>query len=300
MKRLLSGLVILALAGGAVFWFVTRPDLVGADTYAGLTGDAARGETVFWAGGCASCHAAPGAEGEDRLVLSGGTALASDFGTFYAPNISPHPETGIGGWSVAELGDAMQAGVSPGGAHYYPAFPFTSYVKAAPQDIADLHAFLMGLPDSDTASHPHEVGFPYSVNRLLGGWKFLYLNDGWALDEVPSEQVERGRYLAEALGHCGECHTPRGAFGGLDTARWLGGAAHPSGEGRIPNITPGGLDWSESDIAEYLRSGFTPEFDVAGGDMAEVVKNTAKLSDEDRAAIAAYLKAVPAVDTAGD
>lgn len=299
MKRLVLVLVILALAGGGVFWFVTRPDPVGAEAYSGLTGNAGRGETVFWAAGCASCHAAPGAEGEERLVLSGGTALKSEFGTFLAPNISPHRAAGIGGWSVADLGNAMQAGVSPGGAHYYPAFPFTSYVKAAPQDIADLHAFLMTLPESDVASQPHDVAFPFSVRRLLGGWKTLYLSDGWALAEAPSEQVERGRYLVEALGHCAECHTPRGALGGLDTARWLAGAENPSGEGRIPNITPGGLDWSEGDIAEYLRSGFTPEFDVAGGEMAEVVQNTAMLSDEDRAAIAAYLKAVPAVESGG-
>jgi hypothetical protein len=101
---------------------------------------------VFWAGGCASCHAAPGAEGEERLVMAGGTALASSFGTFYAPNISPDPEAGIGGWSVADLGNAMQAGVAPGGAHLYPAFPYTSYTKAEPQDIADLHAFMATLP----------------------------------------------------------------------------------------------------------------------------------------------------------
>lgn len=299
MKRLFWGLVILALAGGAVFWFVTRPEPVGAETYAGLTGDAARGESVFWAGGCASCHAAPGAEGEDRLVLSGGAPLVSDFGTFHAPNISPDETAGIGGWSVADLGNAMQAGVSPGGAHFYPAFPYTSYIKADPQDIADLHAFLATLPASDEPNVPHEVGFPFNIRRLLGGWKFLFLNDDWALPEAGTEELERGRYLVEALGHCGECHTPRNAIGGLDTARWLGGAPNPSGEGNIPNITPGGLDWSETDIAEYLRSGFTPEFDVAGGEMAEVVQNTAMLTDADRAAIAAYLKAVPAVQNEG-
>jgi len=192
----------------------------------------------------------------------------------------------------------MRAGVSREGAHYYPAFPFTSYIKAAPQDIVDLHAFLATLPASDVASKPHDVGFPFNVRRLLGGWKMLFLSDEWMLVNAPTDRLERGRYLVEALGHCGECHTPRNELGGWDRSRWLGGAPNPSGKGNIPNITPGGLDWSEGDIAEYLKSGFTPEFDVAGGEMAEVVQNTAHLTDDDRAAIAAYLKAVPAVESA--
>ncbi|WP_375690637.1 c-type cytochrome [Pseudooceanicola sp. LIPI14-2-Ac024] len=298
MRTFLKVIALLAVVGAVVFWWVTRPVTPLEDSYAGLTGDPAHGEWVFWAGGCASCHAAPGAEGEDRLVLSGGVPLASDFGTFHAPNISPDPEAGIGGWSVADLGNAMQAGVSPGGHHYYPAFPFTTYIRAEAQDIADLHSFLMTLPTSQVPSVPHDVGFPFNIRRELGGWKWLFLDGDWVLEDVSDPVVERGRYIVEALGHCGECHTPRNMFGGLDKSRWLGGAPNPSGQGSIPNITPGGLDWSEGDIAEYLRSGFTPDFDVAGGEMADVVANMAMLSDEDRAAIAAYLKAVPAVGAA--
>jgi mono/diheme cytochrome c family protein len=113
---------------------------------------------------------------------------------------------------------------------------------------------------------------------------------------APTPELEAGRYLAEALAHCGECHTPRNAMGGLDRSRWLAGAPNPSGEGRIPNITPAALDWSAADIAEYLKSGFTPEFDTAGGSMAAVVAGTSRLSDADRAAIAAYVKAVPPVE----
>jgi mono/diheme cytochrome c family protein len=107
--------------------------------------------------------------------------------------------------------------------------------------------------------------------------------------------LERGRYLVEALGHCTECHTPRNMLGGLQIARWMGGAPNPSGEGRVPNITTAVLRWSEGEIAEYLKSGFTPDFDSVGGSMAAVVRNTSKLSDTDRAAIAAYLKTIPAV-----
>lgn len=293
--RGLALLILLALAGFGVFWVVTAPDRLPGDSFAGLTGDAARGEQVFWAGGCASCHSAPGAEGEARLVLAGGRAFDTDFGTFHAPNISPSA-AGLAGWSVADLGNAMMRGVSPEGAHYYPAFPYASYVKATPQDVADLHAFLATLPASDTANLPHEVGFPFSVRRLLGGWKFLFFRDDWVLAEAEDPTLARGRYLAEALGHCAECHTPRNALGGLDRARWLAGAPSPDGKGTIPNITPAKLDWTDRDIAAYLKTGFTPDFDSAGGEMAEVVQNMSHLPDEDIAAIVAYLKAVPAVE----
>ncbi|WP_375172963.1 c-type cytochrome [Pseudooceanicola sp.] len=298
MSRLTRGLALLfllALVGGGVFWMVTAPKPLPEETFAGLTGDAARGEQVFWAGGCASCHSAPGAEGEARMVLAGGRAFATDFGTFHAPNISPS-EAGIANWSVADLGNAMMRGISPGGAHYYPAFPYTSYVKAAPQDVADLHAYLATLPADDTANVAHEVGFPFSVRRVLGGWKFLFFNDDWVMAETQDETLARGRYLVEALGHCAECHTPRNALGGLDTGRWLAGAPSPDGKGTIPNITPAKLDWTDLDIAAYLTTGFTPDFDSAGGEMAEVVQNMSHLPEADIAAIVAYLKAVPAVE----
>ncbi|EAQ03564.1 Diheme class I cytochrome c [Pseudooceanicola batsensis HTCC2597] len=297
MYRFLAVLACLVVLGLAGFWIATMPRPLPDDTFAGLTGDAARGEVIFWAGGCASCHAAPGAkgEGEDRLVLAGGRPFPSDFGTFHAPNISPGA-AGIGGWSVRDLGNAMRRGLSPGGAHYYPAFPYTSYIRAAPQDIADLHAFLQTLPASDTPNIPHEVGFPFSVRRLLGGWKLLFLSEDWVLAEPETDEIARGRYLVEALGHCAECHTPRNALGAPDRDRWLAGAPSPDGPGTIPNITPARLDWSAVDIAAYLKTGFTPDFDSAGGDMAEVVQNLSHLSDADLAAIAAYLKAVPPVE----
>jgi mono/diheme cytochrome c family protein len=128
------------------FYALTAPTHVTPEEVAGLEGDPAAGEAVFWAGGCASCHAVPEAEGEDRLILAGGRPLASDFGTFIAPNISPDPTHGIGGWTLAEFVTAMQNGISPEGRHYYPAFPYTSYRLATRQDMADLFAFLQTLP----------------------------------------------------------------------------------------------------------------------------------------------------------
>ena len=295
MLRLLSGLALVAAAGLALGYGLTRPRPLPAADLAGLTGDAAAGERVFWASGCASCHAAPGAKDADRLVLSGGMRLASPFGTFVAPNISPDPDHGIGGWSLQDFASAMKRGVSPEGTHLYPAFPYTTYTRMELQDIADLKAFMDTLPASDRPNEPHEIGFPFNQRILLGPWKLLNLDSAWVMADPPDAETARGRYLVEAMGHCAECHTTRNPIGGLDLGRWMGGAPNPSGKGRIPNITPAALDWSAGDIAYYLKSGFTPDFDSAGGEMSEVVTNLAHLPDAALAAIAAYVKALPPV-----
>jgi len=290
MRRIFMIFTVIALVGLAGFWAVTRPTFVPEAELAGLTGDATAGEAVFWSAGCASCHAAEGATGEGRLLLTGGQRFASDFGSFVAPNISPHPEAGIGDWTLAEFVTALQEGVSPEGRHYYPAFPYTAYRLAERQDLADLWAFWQTLPASDVASEPHDVGFPVSIRRTVGVWNLLNLRDDFTVDGELTEQEARGRYLSEALAHCAECHTPRDALGGLDRAAWMTGAPNPSGSGTIPALTPDRLRWSEAEIAAYLNDGFTPEFDSAGGHMVSVIRNLAMLPEADRDAIAAYLK----------
>lgn len=295
MRRILIGLVILAALGFGIFWLVTAPTLRDMTAYEGLTPNKAHGEQVFWATGCASCHAAVGAEGEARLVLSGGQKFASPFGTFLAPNISTDPVAGIGGWSLADFVHAVQDGVSPAGQHYFPAMPYAAYAMMEPQDVVDLKAFMDGLPADATASQAHEVGFPFNIRRSLGGWKFLFAGKGFALPQADSPDVARGRYIAEAMAHCGECHTPRNLLGGLKRGLWLSGAATPDGKGKVPNITPAVLDWSPEDIFAYLTTGFTPDFDVVGGHMAHVVDNMTHLPEADVRAIVAYLKAVPGV-----
>lgn len=289
-KRVLLGgaVVLTALAG----WGLTAPASLAPDTVLS-GGNAEDGARVFAAAGCASCHMAPDTEAEDLPVLAGGKRFTSNFGTFVAPNISSDATHGIGAWSDYDLANAIQAGVSPDGAHYYPAFPYTSYAKASPQDIADLIAYLRILPADATPSAPHEVGFPFNIRRSVGGWKLLFGNDDWVVAGELGPEQARGRYLVEALGHCAECHTPRNALGGLQTANWMRGAPNPSGEGRIPSIHPDDLGWSARDIAIYLGSGFTPDFDTVGGEMVDVVENMAKLTDADREAIAAYLIALP-------
>lgn len=295
MWRLLLWLVGLAVAAGAGFWLLTMPRGLGASEVAALPpGDPARGELVFWAGGCASCHAAKGASEEEALRLGGGQQLATAFGTFTVPNISPDPTDGIGGWSAGDFANAMLRGLDPAGRHLYPAFPYPSYTRMVPGDVADLHAFLMTLPPVAARPPGNDLAFPYNIRRGLGLWKLAFLDSTpvVAIDES-DPQLVRGRYLVEGPGHCGECHTPRNAAGGTERSRWLAGAPAAEGSGRVPNITPGSLDWTAGEIASYLESGFTPDFDTVGGPMAEVQRNAARLPASDRDAIAAYLKAVP-------
>ena len=300
MKRLLAGLAGLALVGVVAGLVLTAPQRLDPDAVAQGPGDPARGARLFHAGGCASCHAAKGARGDARLRLGGGAVLETPFGAFQPPNISPGPD-GIGGWSLADFDNAMRRGVSPEGRHYYPAFPYTSYARMTPGDVADLFAYLKTLPAVAGQPPQGDIPFPFSIRRGIGLWKRLYL-DPAPIVALPADapanvraQLQRGQYLVEGPGHCGECHAPRDRLGGLDRANWLAGAPDPEGKGRIPNITPGKLTWSAAEIADYLKTGFTPDYDSVGGTMVEVQANMAELTDADRAAIAAYLKQVPAV-----
>jgi len=297
-----AGCLVVTVASLGV-WILSEPgEAVPESALSALQTDAKRGEQVFHIGGCASCHTpADDQDNESVPPLSGGKRFETRFGTFVAPNITPDKETGIGNWSSAEFATALLKGVSPDGQHYYPAFPYTSYVRMELQDVVDLKAYLDTLPAVVRANEHHELAFPYSIRRGLGLWKMRYLRSQpiIALDD-PDTELQRGQYLVEGPGHCGECHSPRDPAGGIDYARWLGGAANPDGDGSIPNITPhqtGIAEWEAVDIAEYLSSGFTPDYDVVGSTMAEVVDNTARLPDSDRKAIAAYLKAIPAVSS---
>ncbi|RWM13766.1 MAG: c-type cytochrome [Mesorhizobium sp.] len=299
LKKLVGAALVLGAAGAVAGWFLSAPVRLDTETLAQLgPGDAARGKRIFNAGGCTSCHAKPGSQGDARLQLAGGLELKTPFGTFVPPNISQDAKDGIGAWSVEDFANAMLKGVSPSGEHFYPAFPYASYARMKPADIADLHAFLKTLPAVAGKAPPNSLGFPFNVRRGIGLWKRLYLSDQPVVsfpDGTP-DPVMAGRYLVEGPGHCGECHTPRDFAGGTKKSQWLAGAAAAEGSGIVPNITSGegGLsDWSEADIANFLETGFTPDFDTVGGAMVDVQRNMAELTPEDRAAISAYLKAIP-------
>ncbi|MDR6292046.1 mono/diheme cytochrome c family protein [Inquilinus ginsengisoli] len=255
-----------------------------------------RGAYVFAAGGCAACHTAPGA---DAKPLAGGRALKTPFGTFYTPNITPDPDTGIGKWSEDDFRRAMRQGVSPQGDDYYPAFPYTSFTGITDRDLDDLWAYLRSVQPVHQANQPHELGWPFSWRSLLPGWRLLNFTEGPPLVAVgQSSEWYRGAYLVRVLGHCGECHTPRDLLGGLNWySPFSGNPQAPDGDGKIPNITPdpkhGIGEWSDKDIAYYLETGGMPDGDFAGGAMVEVIKNdTSKLTDGDRQAIATYLKSL--------
>lgn len=290
-KRAVVGALLILIGA---FWWFSRPVPLSEEDLPDHLPDPANGERIFHAGGCASCHAAPGAEGRDRDVLSGGLMLDSPYGVFSVPNISPGMKHGIGDWEPLDFANAMLRGISPAGRHYFPSFPYTSYARMSISDVLDLKAFLDTLPASDQENAPHQMVFPFGFRRALGIWKRLYLDQNFvmAIDQEDA-LLERGRYLVEGPGHCGACHTPRNRVGAPRLDQWLSGAPVMEGEGRVPDITAQGLaDWSEGDIGFYLETGMDPDFDVVGGDMVKVQENMARLPAEDRQAIAAYLKRV--------
>lgn len=305
MQRLIQAVIVLTLAGGIVFYFLTMPRLIDEAALPQHVPDLKNGEYIYNAGGCASCHSAPASakcddlKATDKRVLSGGRCLITPFGIFYMPNISPDPETGIGGWNNIQFVNAMMRGVSPSGAHYYPAFPYTSYQRMRYEDVLDLKAYLDTLPAVRSQAPGHALALPVRLRRGLGLWKFLYLDGKQHTDDPEADAtVNRGAYLVEGPGHCGECHTPRNLLGGAVTSVRFSGGPAPEGKGYIPNITPhksGIGDWTKEDIVEALESGLTPAFDSFGGTMVAVQENMAKLTAADRAAIAAYLKSLTPV-----
>lgn len=264
-----------------------------------LADEVARGAYLANAADCAACHTDIGHGGG---AYAGGRALETPFGTFYSPNITPDPETGIGRWTDAQFLRAMRHGDRPDGANYFPAFPYTSFTGIVDDDIRAIKAYLLSLRAVRQPNRPHDVSFPYSWRFLLNGWKLLYFDTGpFQPNPGRSAEYNRGAYLATALAHCGECHTPRNWFGAMDQSRLLGGNPDGPDGKRVPNITPdkktGIGNWSTDDIVKVLTDGHTPDFDEVGFSMAEVVKSTAKLTEEDRRAIAVFLKAVPPVSS---
>lgn len=295
MRRTLLAALFAAAAAFGVYWWLTAPAALALPA-APRTPDLANGQGVFNAGGCASCHAVPN-QG-DRLRLGGGLAIGSPFGTFYAPNISPDTADGIGRWSEAQFVNAVLNGVSPDGAHYFPAFPYTSYHRAKVDDVRDLFAYLKTLPAVSGRVRDHDLPFPFNIRRNVGIWKWLFMDDKpFMADAARSAKWNRGAYLVNGFGHCAECHSPRNFLGGLVTAQRFAGGPNPEGEGWVPNITQKGIgEWSEKDIADFLETGDMPEGDSASGAMRPVIKNLAQLTSEDRAAMAAYLKSLPPVE----
>jgi len=296
LRKLIVAAALAVISGLAVFWFLTEPETVPASALGPHTSNLANGKEMFYAGGCASCHAVP--KQEDKTKLGGGLALGSPFGTFYIPNISSDPKDGIGGWSEAQFVTAMVKGTSPSGGHLFPAFPYTSYQRMNFDDLRDLFAYLKTLPAVTGKIRDHALPFPFNIRRTLGGWKWLFL-DGKPFQPDPSQSAQwnRGAYLVNGPGHCAECHSPRNILGAIKSGKRFTGGPSPDGQGGTPNITQQKLkDWTVKDIADTLTTGMTPDADFVGGSMVEVVRNTSQLSAADREAMATYIKSLPAVE----
>ncbi len=268
---------------------------------AGLTApaaaaDAKNGAYIFKAAGCADCHTDRKNKGKP---LAGGRALKTPFGTFYAPNITPDKKTGIGGWTEAQFVKALRQGIGPDGSPYFPAFPYTSYTRITKADAADLWAYLSHRPAVARKNQPHDLNFPFAWRFLVWFWRWLFFDEG-ALPAAPGKDAawQRGRYLALALTHCGECHTPRNFLGGMQAGMALAGSSDLL-SGVVPNITPdkatGIGKWSVEDYDSVLTLGMLPDGDFVEDEMAEVAENTDALRPADRTALILYLKSVPAV-----
>ena len=291
MNRLVH-IAISALRGGvaaALLWFGPLSLVCAASA-------AERGEYILRVAGCVACHTNVDAGGP---ALAGGRGLETPFGTFYTPNITSDPVHGIGAWTEDEFRKALTRGVAPNGTHYYPAFPFTAYSGMKPADVSDLFAYLKSVPPIATASPGHDL--PWLFRFRIGNsiWRLLFF-------DPRAPEADRGEYLVKSLGHCDECHSPRNLLGVIDYARHLrGNPLGPEGAS-VPNITPdrdtGIGRWGRSDLLRYLRNGMLPDMDFVGGAMVEVIDEGLKfLTDEDREAIADYLRALsPATSEAGD
>lgn len=223
--------------------------------------------------------------------------LASEFGAIPSPNITPDVATGIGGWSVADFVRAMRWGIAPDGTHYVPIFPFPYFARLSDADLADLKAFLDSLkPVSNPVAGPGSPAL-FERARAAIGTAIAGMSTSSPALSSGGGPVARGAYLVATVGHCGDCHTPLGWLGAPDLDRFLAGSSGGLEGNKAPDITPdpqhGIGKWSEDDIVKALKDGETPDFDVLGGAMAEIVRNTARLTDDDRRAIAAYLKTVP-------
>ena len=267
--------------------------------------DPARGKYLAEAAGCDRCHTDTAA---GASPYAGGRVLDSAFGRLATPNITPDRATGIGGWSEADFIRAMRWGIAPDDSHYLPVFPFVYYNRLTDRDLSDIKAFLDSLPPVPRpAPAPSAPLALWQRARAAAAVAATAMPGSWQDDPSRDPVWNRGAYLVAAIGRCGQCHTPTDWLGAPDPQRFLAGAPAGAdflrGSRKAPNITSsreaGIGNWSADDIVTVLTDGTTPDFDEVGGGMAEIVRNTARLSSEDRRAIAVYLQSVPPVSVSG-
>jgi mono/diheme cytochrome c family protein len=314
----LAGIVIVAgaVAAGVAGWMVFQPgpyafatgtpvtlaaykgpSPTGAPVELGKADAAARGAYIVRMADCEACHTAKGG-----VPFAGGRAFVLPFGTIYTPNLTPDPQTGIGKWTDADFLNAVHRGVAPDGSRYYPAFPYPSYTLLTDDDVLAIKAYLFALKPVKQANKPNTFAFPYDQRWLMTIWAVLFdPNHRFRPVEGQSAAWNRGAYLVEAAGHCGECHTPRNLMQALDRRRkFAGGVAEGWNAYNISADTVSGIgDWSVEELTAYLSTGHAKGHGVASGPMREAVAlSLSRLTKSDIAAIVTYLRTVPA--SAGD
>jgi mono/diheme cytochrome c family protein len=258
----------------------------------------ARGKYVFGATGGCGCHTVPKGQ-----INAGGRRYDGPFGTVYSTNITPDRQTGIGTWTDDQIITAIRLGRRPNGERLLPVHPFPVFNGMAEEDLRALVGFLKSTQAVNKTNPPRKIAVPLFESVFLPAWLAAFAPRETPPPKAPTSGLARGEYLVKAVGHCGECHTPRTMTMASDNGRFLAGTAKGPEDQAIPNITPdpdtGIGKWSVDEIADYLGTGSKPDGDVAAGLMAEVIDGTLAgykdMTQADRRAIAQYLKSIPAV-----
>jgi mono/diheme cytochrome c family protein len=285
----------MVVLGGGALWLLSAPQRLPLDVMPAHQPDLANGKLMYTIGGCINCHRPSKDQANANPDLpSGGAPLKTPIGVLYPPNLTPDPDTGIGRWTHFDFLDATMRGVSPDDSNYIPAFPYTSYAAVKPEDLLDIEAYLKGLQAVKSPPKPHDIWLTPLVRRGVGLWKRIGLDTTpWQPDPARSPSWNRGSYLVNGPGHCGECHTPRNIFMVKRADRQLAGGPHPEGEGRVPslrNLIARGRYKDPQDIASAMRYGETLGYDkLSSGGMGAIQAELAKLPESDIKAIAEYL-----------
>ena len=310
-RILLSILAILVAAAAIGMWILRGPGPMGFaggarvevadDRGANPTGVPAglaqaslveRGAYLARAADCMACHTT-----KDGKPYAGGLGFKLPVGTIYSTNITPDRDTGIGNYSDQDFLAAMHRGIRRDGARLYPAMPFTSYTYVSDADALAIKAYLFSLPPVRAAASENTLMFPFNQRRAMGFWSALFNPDTrFQPDTSKSPEWNRGAYLAEALAHCGECHTPRNLAFALNNRLKFAGAV--TAGWRAFNIssdkTTGVGAWRDDDLVSYLSIGHADGHGTASGPMGEAVDHSlSKLAPEDIRAVVAYLRSVP-------
>jgi mono/diheme cytochrome c family protein len=287
MKPLLTGVCLLAAAG------------LGTVAEAADPAEIARGKYVFAATGGCGCHTE---SGKNRVLNAGARKFEGPFGTVYSSNITPDRQTGLGGWSDDQIITAVRLGRRPNGERILPVHPFTVFNGMSAEDLRALVAYLRTLPPVSRKTPAKQITVPLFESVFLPAWLAAFAPRETPPPTAPTTGLARGEYLVKAVGHCGECHTPRTMTMATDNSRFLGGNPKGPENSSVPNITPDkatGLTWTEDEIVEYLATGNRPDGDVASGLMAEMIEGTSAgykdVTRDDLRWIARYLKTIPPV-----